>query len=81
MTRPNITPSKNAISQAILALAPSITKRALFKLIRVPSCRTASARYWEQAYNILPWEKRSEAEKQAALDAARSALIAAGYQF
>jgi hypothetical protein len=70
------TPSKNAISQAIKIVCPGITKKRLFHLIQVPVCRRASARYWEECYNILPWHRRSESEKEAAISEANR-LIAA----
>ncbi len=68
--------SKNSLAQAIKRLSPGITRRALFALIRVPGCRLASARYWEESYNILPWNRRTESEQTAALSAAQDLLAA-----
>jgi hypothetical protein len=67
--------SKNSLAQAIKLLSPGITRKALFALIKVPACRQTSARYWEEAYNILPWQNRTESEQTAALAAAKKLLV------
>ena len=68
--------SKNSLAQAIKRLSPGITRKALFALIKVPACRQASARYWEESYNILPWNNRKESEQTAALESAKALLAA-----
>ncbi len=62
-----MTPSKNAIAQAVKILNPALSKREFFTRIKTPMCRLSTARYWEESYNILPWANRKPDEQQAAL--------------
>ena len=73
--------SLNAISQAIKIAAATrgikITKRAfLSDVLGVGTTRTSTGRYWEGTYNILPWERRSDAERAGAAMCANEVLDA-----
>ncbi len=70
-----MTPSKNAIAQAVKALHPNLTKKQFFASIRTPMCRLSTARYWEESYNILPWSRRTVEERDAALLEASKLVI------
>ena len=66
--------SKNAICQALKRVAQQhgakISRRVLLSdLLQVGQTRTSSARYWEEVYNILSWESRTEIERDNAMDA------------
>lgn len=67
-------PSKNAISQALKIVNPNITKEQLFVALNVPDTMTTTLRYWKGTYNILPWENRTQEERDAALEAAKQQL-------
>jgi hypothetical protein len=71
------TPSKNAIAQAIKIQFPGVAAKQFFKILETPKTRMSTARYWEESYNILPWSKRTEAEREAALAAAEAAIAKA----
>lgn len=71
--------SKNAICQALKRVAEQfgvkMTKRVLLcDLLQVGLTRMGSARYWEESYNILAWESRTEIERDNAMGAALSIL-------
>lgn len=67
-------PSKNAICQAVKRLRPGITRNVLFEVMGLPHTYTTHNRYWAETYNILPWNERTETERQAALVKAQSML-------
>lgn len=67
-------PSKNAIAQALRIVHPNLTKGELLGLLRVPPTMTTSMRYWYGVYNILPWQKRTSDEQDAAIRAAKALI-------
>ena len=71
--------SKNAICQALKLVAADhglhLTKHQLLcELLQVRCSRLSSSRYWEETHNILPWDSRTEWERDNARGAALAIL-------
>lgn len=64
-------PSLNAINQALKTLTG---KKDVRKLLNIPRTFTTTNRYVTETYNILPWDKRTEEEKIAAIEKAKAIL-------
>jgi len=56
--------SINAVAQALKN--DGCTRRAIWDILGLPDCMTATRRYWTQDYNILDWDSRTDEERAAA---------------
>lgn len=64
----------NAVAQAVRLIQPALPRARFFTLLGIPQTRQSRSQYWDGAYQVRAWAKRSNEEQLAAAAVAVRAL-------